>query len=102
MNCSAWASIGAALFSVIISYSGVLGGPRIATIGASGGVYAILIAFGMVLGENEIMLIPFPFMIKAKYFIAILIVLTLVFSLQDTGRLIIWRTWADFSSDSCT
>jgi membrane associated rhomboid family serine protease len=78
--------VGAALFSVIISYSGVLGGPGIATVGASGGVYAILIAFGMVLGDNEIMLIPFPFMIRAKYFIAILIVLTVFFSLQDTGQ----------------
>ena len=77
--------IGAALLSVIISYSGVLGGPNTPTVGASGGVYAILIAFGMVLGDNEIMLIPFPFMIKAKYFVAILIVVTIIFSLQDTG-----------------
>ncbi len=77
--------IGGALFSVVISYSGVLGGPNVSTVGASGGVYAILIAFGMLLGENEIMLIPFPFRIKAKYFVAILIVLAIVFSLQDTG-----------------
>lgn len=77
--------LGAALVSVAVSYSNVLGGPMVPTVGASGGVYAILIAFGMVLGENEIMLFPFPFLIKAKYFVAILIVLAVVFSLQDTG-----------------
>jgi membrane associated rhomboid family serine protease len=77
--------VGAALFSVVISFSGVLGGPFLKTIGASGGIYAILIAFGMVLGENEIFLFPFPFRIKAKYFVAVLIVLTIIFSLRDTG-----------------
>lgn len=77
--------IGAALFSIAVSYSGVLGNPSQPTVGASGGVYAILIAFGMVLGENEIFLFPFPFRIKAKYFVAILIVLTVFFSLQEAG-----------------
>lgn len=77
--------VGAALFSIAISYSGVLGNPNQPTVGASGGVYAVLIAFGMVLGENEIFLFPFPFRIKAKYFVAILIVLTVIFSLQEVG-----------------
>lgn len=77
--------IGAALTSVAISYSGVLGNPTVPTVGASGGVYAILIAFGILLGDNEIMLFPFPFTIRAKYFVAILIVLTIVFSLQEVG-----------------
>jgi membrane associated rhomboid family serine protease len=77
--------IGAALFSVAVAYSGVLGKPGQGTEGASGGIYAILIAFGMVLGDNEIFLFPFPFRIKAKYFVAILIVLTVVFSLQEAG-----------------
>jgi membrane associated rhomboid family serine protease len=77
--------IGAAVFSVAVSFSGVLGRPDQGTVGASGAVYAILIAFGMVLGENEIYLFPFPFRIKAKYFVAVLIVLTVVFSLQEAG-----------------
>src|SRR3954447_7128454 len=77
--------IGAAVFSVAVSFSGVLGRPEQGTVGASGAIYAILIAFGMVLGENEIFLFPFPFRIKAKYFVAILIVLTVVFSLQEAG-----------------
>jgi len=52
------------------------------TVGASGGVFAILMAFGLVFGENEIMMIPFPFLIKAKYFVLILIVVTVAFCHQ--------------------
>ncbi|HXZ78855.1 MAG TPA: rhomboid family intramembrane serine protease [Terriglobales bacterium] len=77
--------LGGALFSIALAYTGVLGSPQSVTIGASGGVYAILMAFGIVFAENEIMLIPFPFRIKAKYFVAILIVITVFFSLDERG-----------------
>ena len=63
----------------------MLGNPTRSTIGASGGVFAILIAFGMLFGENEIMMIPFPFLIKAKYFVGILIVVTLAFAMAGGG-----------------
>ncbi len=54
--------------------------------GRFGGVFAILIAFGMVFGENEILMIPFPVALKAKYFVAILIVVTLAFAIQGGGN----------------
>ena len=57
-----------------------------ATVGASGGVFAILIAFGMLFGDNEIMMIPFPFLIKAKYFVGVLIVVTLAFAMAGGGN----------------
>jgi membrane associated rhomboid family serine protease len=78
--------VGAALTTVALSYSHVLGDPTKQTIGASGGVFAILIAFGMLFGDNEIMLIPFPFLIKAKYFVGILIVVTLAFAISGGGN----------------
>jgi membrane associated rhomboid family serine protease len=78
--------VGAALTTVALSYTHVLGDPTKQTIGASGGVFAILIAFGMLFGENEIMLIPFPFMLKAKYFVGILIVVTLAFAMSGGGN----------------
>src|SRR5579859_5805280 len=57
--------IGAALTTVGVSYSGM---PHVApdtmTLGASGGVYGILLAFGMLYGDQEIMLFPLPFLIK--------------------------------------
>ncbi len=63
--------VGAALTTVAVSYSH-LGGvtPRTITVGASGGIYGILMAFGMIYGDREIMLFPIPFSIRAKYFVA--------------------------------
>jgi membrane associated rhomboid family serine protease len=78
--------VGAALTTVALSYTHLLGDPSRPTIGASGGVFAILIAFGMLFGENEIMMIPFPFLIKAKYFVGILIVVTLAFAMAGGGN----------------
>ncbi len=43
-------------------------------------------AFGMLFGDNEIMMIPFPFTIKAKYFVGILIVVTLAFAMTGGGK----------------
>ncbi len=39
------------------------------TVGASGGVYGILLAFGMMFPNNEIFLLFLPFPIKAKWFV---------------------------------
>ena len=78
--------IGAAVTTVAISYAHVLGSPLQTTVGASGGVFAILMAFGMLFADNEIMMIPFPFLIKAKYFIAILIVATLALAMSGGGN----------------
>src|ERR1700722_3320721 len=78
--------IGAAVTTVALSYAHVLGNPYQPTLGASGGVFAILIAFGMLFGESEIMMIPFPFLIKAKYFIGILIVVTLALAMGGGGN----------------
>jgi hypothetical protein len=78
-------TIGAAVTTVAIAYTHLLGGPDKGTIGASGAVFAILIAFGILFAENEIMMIPFPFMIKAKYFVGILIVVTLAFAMAGGG-----------------
>jgi membrane associated rhomboid family serine protease len=79
--------VGAALTTIALSFTHALGSPESVTVGASGGVFAILIAFGMVFGENEIMMIPFPFLIKAKYFVAILIVVTLAFAISGGGNI---------------
>lgn len=78
--------VGASITTVVLSYSHLLGNPYQPTIGASGGVFAILIAFGMIFGDNEIMMIPFPFLIKAKYFVGILIVVTLAFAMAGGGN----------------
>jgi membrane associated rhomboid family serine protease len=63
--------IGAALTTIAVSYIGVGGvTPHTKTVGASGGVFGILAAFGLLYGDREIMLFPLPFSMKAKYFVA--------------------------------
>jgi membrane associated rhomboid family serine protease len=77
--------IGAAVTTVALSYGGILGRPSTQTLGASGGIFAVLIAFGILFADNEIMMFPFPFTIKAKYFVGILIVVTLALAMSGGG-----------------
>lgn len=74
--------VGAGVTTVGLAFMHVLARPTTTTLGASGGVFAVLIAFGILFAESEIMLIPFPFMIKAKYFIGILIVIELALAMS--------------------
>jgi membrane associated rhomboid family serine protease len=76
--------VGAALTTIILSFTPIVSA-TIPTIGASGGIFAILMAYGMVFGENEIFLFPFPALIKAKYFVLILIVVTVAFAISGGG-----------------
>lgn len=43
----------------------------VVTVGASGAVFGILVAFGMMFPNAELMIIPIPIPIKAKYFVII-------------------------------
>ncbi len=75
--------IGAALVTVAVSFAGILGlSPYVATVGASGGIYGLLMGFGMLYGDREIFMFPLPFMIKAKYMVAILVLIVIATSLQ--------------------
>jgi membrane associated rhomboid family serine protease len=77
--------VGAALVTVAVAYLPLPGAsPLIPTIGASGGIYGLLIAFGMLYGDREIYLLPFPFSIKAKYLVAILIFVVVVTTFQPS------------------
>ena len=42
-------------------------------VGASGAIYGILVAFGMMFPDAKLMMIFIPYPIKAKYFIPILV-----------------------------
>jgi membrane associated rhomboid family serine protease len=52
------------------------------TVGASGAVYGVLICFGIIFANQELFLFPLPFRIKAKYMIAVLVVVVLASALQ--------------------
>jgi membrane associated rhomboid family serine protease len=76
--------VGAALVTVAVSFTGVLGvSPLTLTVGASGGIYGLLLAFGMLHGNSEVMLFPLLFLIKAKYFVIGIIFLALYGALSS-------------------
>jgi membrane associated rhomboid family serine protease len=55
------------------------------TVGASGAIYGILLAFGMIFPEERIFIFPFPVPIKAKYFVLIYAALELFLGLGQSG-----------------
>jgi membrane associated rhomboid family serine protease len=80
--------IGAAITTSIVAFTGLLGAsPLVPTVGASGGIYGILVAFGVLHGDSEIMLFPIPFMIKARYFVIGLIALAMYGALSSAHTL---------------
>lgn len=80
-------AIGAALTTVAVSFTGLLGAsPVVPTVGASGAIFGLLLAFGILYADSEIMLFPLPFLIKAKYFIAGLIFIEVYLTLSSAQR----------------
>ncbi len=56
--------VGAAIVQMVMMY-----GTSVPTVGASGGVFGVLLAFGMMFPNQQIFLFPIPIPIKAKYFV---------------------------------
>jgi len=73
--------IGAGLLQLLVA---ALAGDVYPTIGASGGVFGLLLAFGMMYPNQRIMLLIPPIPMKAKYFVVGYGLLTLVFGLTGT------------------
>ena len=55
------------------------------TVGASGAIYGILLAFGMIFPEERIFIFPLPIPIKAKWFVMIYVVIELIAALGTTN-----------------
>lgn len=58
---------------------------RTPTVGASGAIYGLLLAYGMLFPNNVMQLIFPPIALKAKYFVMIFGALELVLGLSDSG-----------------
>src|SRR6478736_5492828 len=76
--------VGAGIVTVAVAYMHIGLRSDIPTVGASGGVYGVLVAFGMLYGDREIFLFPFPVSIKAKYLILIIVFLVVISTLQPS------------------
>jgi len=75
--------ISAALCQLV--FTAVTGAPPFPTIGASGGVYGLLLAFGMYFPRRMVMLIFPPIPMQARYFVILFGALELVFGVTGTG-----------------
>lgn len=85
--------IGAGLVTIAVSYATLFPAlaflhlsPVLPTIGASGAIYGVMIAFAMYYGNQEFMMFPLPFMIRAKYLVGILIFISLAYALGAGGQ----------------
>jgi membrane associated rhomboid family serine protease len=61
--------LGAGLIQLFVASYGVMGDEIYPTIGASGGVFGILLAFGMMFPNQRLIFILLPVPIRAKYFV---------------------------------
>jgi membrane associated rhomboid family serine protease len=61
--------LGAGLIQLIVATQAAADGNIYPTIGASGGVFGILLAFGMMFPNQRLLLLFPPIPIKAKYFV---------------------------------
>ncbi len=61
-----------------------IGSPGTLIYGCWGGIFGLLIAFGVLYADMQFMMFPLPFMIKAKYLVAVymLIMLAMLFSAE--------------------
>ena len=55
------------------------------TVGASGAIYAVLLAFGMIFPEERIFMLPIPIPIKAKWFVLGYVLIELFSALFTSG-----------------
>jgi membrane associated rhomboid family serine protease len=80
-------AVGAALTTIAVSFTRILGAsPMVPTVGASGAIFGLLLAFGILHANSEIMLFPLPFLIKAKYFIMGLILIQVYLMLSSAHQ----------------
>ncbi len=84
--------IAAALVTVAISYLGTISSfaflgirPTTITVGASGAIFGVMIAFAILHGDQEFMMFPLPFMIKAKYLVGALVFIALAGAFRGMG-----------------
>jgi len=68
-----------------LAVTGLLGGPAYPTLGASGGVYGLLLAFGMYFPHRRVVLLFPPIPMRARTFVIAFAALELFFGITQTA-----------------
>jgi len=63
-----------------------MGGPQVPTVGASGGVYGLLLAYGLYFPHRQLMLLIPPIPMKARTFVIVFAVVELFFGVTGTAK----------------
>ena len=75
--------VGAALTTVAVSYTHIFHmTPYATTYGAAGGIFGLMAAFGVLMGDQSFMLFPLPISIRAKYLVIIYMLIALASVMQ--------------------
>jgi membrane associated rhomboid family serine protease len=94
-----WCVVGAALTTIAVGAIGQVAYEHVpfalfrimgqvwlqSTIGASGGIYGLLIAFGILNGDRQVYIFPLPIAIKARYIVAIWLFIAFVSAFEGTN-----------------
>jgi membrane associated rhomboid family serine protease len=79
-------AIGGALVASAISFTHLLGlSPYASSSGAWAGIFGVMIAIAIRMGETEFMLFPLPITIRAKYLVAIYLLIAVAILLMNHG-----------------
>lgn len=78
--------IGAALTVIAISYTHVFHmTPEATTYGASGGIFGLLVAWAVLMGDQKFLLFPLPISIQAKYLVILYLLVALASVISGAG-----------------
>ena len=78
-------TIGAGLIQLLLVSSGILGSDIFPTIGASGGIFGLLLAYGMLFPNQQMMLIIPPIPMKARTMVIIFGAISLLMGVTGTA-----------------
>src|SRR5260370_31246685 len=91
IECYTFCVMGAALVTIGVSYTHFLGmNEGQGTVGASGGIFGLLMAFGILYADQEMFLFPLPFSIKAKYLVGIWVVVAIIAVFEPSGGIAVF------------
>jgi membrane associated rhomboid family serine protease len=91
IECYTFCVVGAALVTIAVSYTHFLGmTPISGTVGASGGIFGLLMAFGILYADQEMGWFLLPFRIKAKYLVGIWVIVAIVAVFEPAGEVAVF------------